>query len=136
MDFDLPHRVQILGTLPILFLRWYLLEMPKRITKTYGAYAHAFAEMFSFSFMLQTIFDPWKGITEEYDIRTLNWELIAQTFFLNLTTRMIGFLFRIVAICIGLIVQIVALVAGIACLIVWLLYPILVIVALRFVLSA
>lgn len=134
MALALPQPVLILRVAS-LFAPWYLWEMPRRIVRNYIAYARAFAEMFSFSFMLWTLLEPWKGITDTYDMRGLNLERIAETFFLNLTTRMIGFLFRIVAICIGLIVQILALAVCLLCLTAWLAYPAALIFAVLYLLT-
>ena len=119
-----------------LFLSWYFWEVPAAIVRMYGQYAGAFAEMFSFTFMLRSLFAPWKAITDEYPENNFNWELIAQAFVLNIVTRIIGFIFRIVAICIGVILQILCLVGFFAGLIVWIAYPVIVIIAVRFLLSA
>ncbi len=134
MTFVIRHPMLALRIL-FLFVPWYLKEMPVRIVRTYLAYAHAFGEMFSFSFMLWTLFEPWKSITDSYDMRGLNLELLAETFFLNLTTRAIGFLFRIVAICIGLVVQALAIAACVACLVVWYAYPVLLLLGIRSLLA-
>lgn len=108
--------------LPI-FVPWYFLEVPMAMARKYLEYAHAFGEIFSFVFILRTLFDPWKGIVDSYPITSLNWELIAQAFFLNVTTRAIGFVFRIIALCVGLILQALSLAAFLFCLLLWLTYP-------------
>ena len=119
-----------------LFLSWYLWEVPALIVQRYAEYARAFADIFNFSFILRTLLSPWKGIVDEYPITSLNWELIAQTFFLNLTTRAIGFVFRITAMCFAIFLQMIALAICIACLAFWFGYPAVVLYGIHFMLLA
>lgn len=113
-----PHLV------PAFFL-WYFGERPHEIVTSYLRYAGAFSESFAILFMLKTLFSPWKSITDEYPSKGLNVEAILATFFLNLTSRAIGLVFRIVAIIFGLIIQFALFCGFMAYLTAWLSYPIL-----------
>jgi len=105
------------------FLKWYFLEKPLRIVKTYWEYFAAFNEVFSFGFLLRTLFSPWKQITDKYPARGFNLGQIAQTFTLNVTTRVIGCIFRIVAFIFGMSMHLALLVGFAAFLTAWLLFP-------------
>lgn len=117
-----------------IFLRWYLLEMPRRIIDGYVAYAKALTEAFSFLFLLRTLFSPWKSITDAYPTKGFNLEKIAETFAMNCTTRMVGAVIRLGAICAGVIAQALCLAAAAAFLALWLLYPVLLVLGAAFVL--
>lgn len=112
-----------------MFLTWYFSERPHAIVHLYLRFAQAFSETFSFMFILKTLFAPWKSITDEYPKKGFNLEEIAATFFLNLTSRGIGFIFRIVAMVTGLLIQVALLVGFMTYLLVWMLFPIIVILA-------
>lgn len=119
--------LQVLWLLPGLILGsllpWYFFEEPKRIIKNYLAYAGAFLEIISIKFLLLTLISPWKSIKDEYKGGPLNIGEFAQSLTLNVTSRIIGFLFRIFALTIGIAIQI-TLFAGFATyLIVWFFYP-------------
>ncbi|MDO8649294.1 MAG: hypothetical protein Q7R81_05945 [Candidatus Peregrinibacteria bacterium] len=106
------------------FVPWYFLEMPVRIVTNYFAYARAFIDIFSFTFLIRTLFSPWKGITDRYPSQMLRFGEVAQTFALNMVSRIIGFLFRIIAIAIGIAVEICLLLFFAAFLALWLAFPI------------
>lgn len=107
------------------FLKWYFLEKPVRILKTYWEYCKAFNEVFSFGFLLRTLFSPWKQITDKYPSKGFDIGQIAQTFTLNVTTRVIGFIFRIFAFAFGLLMHLVLLAGFVAFFSAWLLFPVL-----------
>ncbi len=119
--------LQIVWLLPGLCVRsllpWYFYEEPKRIVKAYLAYAGAFLEVISIPFLLWTLLSPWKSITDEYPTNKLNVGELLQSLTLNITSRVIGFLFRIVALAIGISIQLVLLAFFVAYFVLWLLYP-------------
>lgn len=117
------------------FVSWYFGERPQEIVALYLRYAGAFSESFAMLFMLKTMFAPWKSITDEYPTKGLNLQAITATFFLNLTSRAIGFVVRIAAIVMGLFTQLVLLTGFMAYLAVWLLYPVLLVLAIPFLLA-
>jgi hypothetical protein len=121
---------QLKAQLMPLFLSWYFSQRPREIIRRYKEYAGAFGDAFAFKFMMKTLFSPWKSITDEYPQKGFNLEAIASTFFLNLTSRLIGFVFRSAAILTGVFIQI-ALFTGYAVyLIIWVFFPLVVIIAI------
>jgi len=126
--------LQIVWLLPGLFLRsfvpWYFYEEPKHILKTYAAYAEAFLEVISIPFLLRTLLSPWKSITDDYPTNRLNIGALLQSLTLNITSRIIGLLFRIVALALGIVIQCVLLMFFTCYLLLWLLYPAVVVTAL------
>ena len=109
-----------------LFLRWYFRDRPRELVHAYRAYAAAFAEVFAFVFLFKTLLSPWKNITDRYPSKGFNLGAILETLTLNITTRAIGSVVRILSMIAGLIVQ-VLLFAGFVCYgLIWLLFPLLI----------
>ena len=119
----------------VLFLGWYLWETPRNILRRYAAYARALREIFSFTFLIRTLFAPWKSITDPYPMKGFHIEKIMETFFLNLTARTIGFLFRIVAMIFGIVAHILCIVTFLTILTLWIGYPAAVFFAVKFMLQ-
>ncbi len=107
------------------FVHWYLLEKPVRILKAYWAYAKACNEVFSFGFLLRTLFSPWKQITENYPNKGFDLGRIGQAFTLNIITRIIGCIFRLSAFLIGVFIQLLLLAGFLSFFLAWLLFPVL-----------
>ncbi len=114
------------------FLRWYLVDRPREIVAAYFQYAHAFGESFALLFMLKTLIAPWKSITDEYPSKGLNIQAIAETLFLNLTSRAIGFVIRLVTIITGIVIQAALLVGFMGYLLLWIVYPIILLVGIPY----
>lgn len=130
--------ILVLRILPSLFftsfLPWYFLEQPKRILAQYVAYSNACNEILSITFLLRTYFSPWKSIIDEYPSNLMDYMAIAETFTLNCTTRIVGMIFRTVALAIALTVQIVLLIGYLTYFTLWLMYPGVVVAAIVFTL--
>ena len=107
-----------------MFIVWYVWEVPLRIVRTYAAYAHALGEIFSFRFLVRTLFSLWKGIADEYPRQGVHMEKILGTFCLNTISRVIGCIFRMFAIVLGMSVQMLCCVLFIIALVAWVAYPI------------
>jgi hypothetical protein len=105
------------------FSRWYWLEHPVTMARTYLRYAGAFRESFSIIFMLRTLFAPWKSIKDSYPTKGFNLQAILETLFLNITTRSIGAVIRLSAIISGLVIQIFLLGGFLAYLLLWMVFP-------------
>lgn len=108
------------------FVRWYWVEHPPIIGKTYLQFADAFRESFSIIFMLKTLFSPWKSIKDSYPTKGFNLQAILETLFMNITTRAIGAFIRLCAIVAGLVIQILLLAGFLVYLVLWLIFPALV----------
>lgn len=115
------------------FLPWVLWQEPKNILRSYGAYARAFSEILSVSFLLRTLLSPWKGIAEEMP-SALQWDKFLQALFVNLVTRMIGMVIRLVAIILSVVAQLLLLVLFILLFAGWFVFPFIVIGVLSFIL--
>lgn len=114
------------------FVTWYLFERPAEIAMNYARYASAFSESFSLWFMLKTLVSPWKSITDDYPDKGFNLEQILETFFLNMTSRMMGMIIRACAIVAGIAIQAI-LFAGFALYFAaWVFFPLIVIGVLVF----
>lgn len=119
-------RALVSRTVWLPFPAWYIGKKPLRIVIAYAGYASAVAEMFSIMFLLRTLFSPWKSIVEEYPTR-LDLMKMLGALTLNITSRVIGAVIRIVAILIGLVMQALVLALTIALLVLWYAFPVLLI---------
>ena len=106
-----------------LLLPWYFLERPRDIARTYLSYAAVFSEVFSFLFLLRTLFSPWKNIRDSYPNRGFNLTLILQAWTFNIVTRAIGAVIRLGAIIIGIALQLLLLGGFLLYLVLWLFFP-------------
>ncbi len=107
-----------------VFVRWYLVQRPAEIVRTYLSYAVAFGLMFSFVFLLKTLFAPWKGIRDAYPSKGFNPTAMMETLTLNITARAIGCIIRIFAMLIGILLQIVLLAGFSLYFFVWIFSPV------------
>lgn len=114
------------------FVSWYVIEKPVRIFARYWDYATAFAEIFAFGFLLQTLFAPWKNIMDIKKKPGIDVSEWGQRLVLNMTSRVIGMIVRLVALILGLIIEVTLLVGMIVCITVWFAYPALVVIAVTF----
>ncbi|MDP7247673.1 MAG: hypothetical protein QF741_03555 [Candidatus Peribacteraceae bacterium] len=118
------------------FLSWYFLEMPVTILKTAKSYVSTFNEIFSFMFLIRTFLSPWKSITDKYPEKGFNIGIIAQAFTLNMTSRVIGIIFRSVAFLIGVIVELIVLGIFIFIFSVWIFFPLLLVADLFYLIGS
>lgn len=84
------------------FLRWYFFAAPVKIMKRYVEYLRAFMEIFSFIFLLRTLFAPWRQIRSDDNTPGFNLERFMQDISLGLVSRSIGFIARVIEFVIGL----------------------------------
>lgn len=115
---------QAVKLLPV-FLRWHFGTRPKHIVKSYFAYASAFAGVFSFAYLLRTLFSPWKAIADAYPSKGFNLAEIGSVFALNMTARGIGAFIRLGTIVFGIIAQAGCAVFFAAYLVAWIAFPLL-----------
>jgi len=109
--------------------------MPVRILKRAWEYIRTTAEVFSFWFLLRTFFKPWKSIKDKYPKKGFNLTLFAEAFTLNCTSRVIGMIFRTVALVIGILMELIVIAVCIAVFLVWVLFPLLFILDLLYLIG-
>lgn len=107
------------------FLRWYWIEKPKAVLRAYTTYAGVAANVFSIVFLLRTLLQPWKNIRDEYP-KGFNLQILAENFALNVTSRAIGFLFRLASIITAIVIQCLLAMGFALYLALWMTYPLLV----------
>jgi hypothetical protein len=107
-----------------LALPWYFMRKPLGIMRSGVEHCQALREIFSFGFMLRTLFSPWKGIADPYPKNGFDLNAMAQAFALNCMTRIIGFLFRITAIALGVVAELICAALFACYLLLWLAFPI------------
>lgn len=117
-----------------MFLTWYAIERPKAIAHQYCRYASAFGESFSLIFLLKTLIAPYKNIKDEYPRRGFNLEAILQTLTLNITARVIGMIFRTVAIVFGIVTQVLLISMFMLYFLVWIFFPLAALGGIAFIL--
>jgi len=105
------------------FLPWYFLSQPRRILRMYGEYAGVSLEIFSFVFLLKTLFAPWKGIADAYPPSPLHLVRLVQAFTLNCTARAVGCVVRFFTILLGLAIQILLFLVFAAAFVFWIAFP-------------
>lgn len=118
------------------FVRWYFMEQPNKILSTYFAYLRAFVEIFSFVFLLRTMFSPWKQIADVYPQKGFNLSAMSQSFTLNMVSRTIGFLIRFFTLVMGLAFIVVLTVLFGMFYMGWLTFPLLFWIGFSYVFSA
>ncbi len=117
------------------FLTWYYGARPLEIIDAWVQYAHAFSEVFSFVFLIRTLFAPWKSIKDAYPRRGFNLNAIAQTFTLNVTARVIGFIFRVFALLTGIVIEFSVAALFAVYLAAWVVFPFLLFLSIPYVLT-
>ncbi len=113
-----------------VFLPWYFVEMPMKIICGYWTYTRTIAQIFSFTFLIRTLWYPWKNIRDGYTRNLFDFGSIAQSFVLNSTARIIGFLFRSVTIAMGLAFEALCLAIFVVILFLWITFPFLIVIEL------
>lgn len=111
----------------IYFLTWYFMIMPKKILKRGLDYIRVVWVLFSFSFLIKTLFSFWKNQAFAYPTRGFNIVASIQIFVMNTVSRFFGAVIRSIVILVGLILLILVLVLTILAFLLWLLWPLLII---------
>ena len=111
-----------------IFVKWYIIEIPIKIVYQLYKYIIALTKIYSFVFLLKTLFSPWKNQVYSYPQKGFDFSLIFQTWTYNMIARIVGAIIRLATMFIGIFVIILTMFFGISILILWLLYPVLFIV--------
>lgn len=109
-----------------LFWSWYYGEAPKKILKIWQNYVLFMANYFSIPLLLKTLFAPWR-----MDITPYKRGFVIREFFytltMNLISRILGAIVRIIVIVIGIAVEIIVVILGGVLFVLWLILPLLLI---------
>jgi len=108
----------------LLILRWYCLQEPAAIIVGYLRYARALQEIIPFLFLLATLFSPWKNIREKKKGHGFDLNEFVGRLVLNVFSRIVGAVVRIITIMFGLILQIILLAFFVVYFGFWVLYPV------------
>jgi len=130
------HPLLFTGITVPEFLRWYFWEQPIHIIRTYRVYFRAFMEIFSFGFLMRTLFSPWKQIRNTTPIRGFNISAMSQALTLSVLSRTIGFFLRSVTVIFGLGFMVILSCGFLAFFFVWIAFPILFWICVSYIISA
>ncbi|MBI3335954.1 hypothetical protein HYZ98_00085 [Candidatus Peregrinibacteria bacterium] len=125
-------RYALLWTTLWGFVSWYIGEKPVRIFQRYWDYTTAFAEIFSFIFLLKTLFAPWKNITDVKKKSGFDLSQWGQRVVLNITSRVVGMIVRMIALITGVVIEVLLLAGFVFLSVAWFAYPALAVIAVTF----
>jgi hypothetical protein len=109
-------------------VRWYLLEETMLIMRGYLAYAKALIEIIPLPFLFLTLLKPWKNIRERKRGHGFDFKAASERLVLNIFSRVVGAVVRLIAMALGIVLQAVLLTLSIAYLLLWILFPCLTVV--------
>lgn len=104
-------------------IRWYFLEEPTSIVYGYARYARALMEVFPIPFLLLTLVSPWKNIRDRKKGHGFNLSEWFERLVLNMISRGMGAIIRLIAILFAIVLQCVLLICSIAYLLAWITFP-------------
>ena len=110
------------------FFTWYYTRAFRDLLAVWVNIGWFIIHFFSIPLLLRTLFLPWKRVTARYT-RT-GFEDIAETFVMNVTSRLLGASMRLGIAGVGIVLLVVAVIGLFATLIVWLSMPIIFVVGL------
>jgi hypothetical protein len=113
-------------------VRWYFLEEPVAIVYGYGRYARALMEVFPIPFLLLTLVSPWKNIRDRKKGHGFNLSEWFERLVLNMISRTMGAIIRMIAILFAITLQCVLLACSTAYLLIWISFPAITITATFF----
>ena len=130
------HPLVFTGITVPEFLLWYFWEQPRDIMRSYIAYCRAFFEIFSFVFLLRTLFAPWKQIRSAYPHRGFNLGAISQALTLNILSRTIGFFLRLITLIGGVVFMMLLTAVFTVFFMLWVTFPVLFWICVSYVITA
>ncbi|MDO8436085.1 MAG: hypothetical protein Q7S82_01695 [bacterium] len=108
------------------YFEWHFFEMPKNILKAWRNFLLFNLNYFSITLLLKTLFLPWRREILAYPRGFDVWQYL-EVFFLNLISRLLGAIVRIVLIIFGIFVELLMVISGIIIFLSWLVLPIIII---------
>jgi len=113
------------------YLSWQFLEVPGNILNAWRNFLKFNLNYFSISFLIKTLFSPWRRYRMSYG-KGFDIGRYFAAIFSNLIFRLLGAIMRIILIIIGLLVEIFIIFAGVILFFGWLILPALLIAGLIF----
>ncbi len=117
-------------SLNILFFDWWYKEGYAKITAYFKRYFVYLYDQFSVSICLKTLFDVWRRDYVNTDNMSLQEKF--QAFVMNLASRFIGMMIKLMTIFVFLIFALLSLIVIGLCLIIWTLYPLVILTLIIF----
>jgi hypothetical protein len=108
-----------------IFIKWYWLEMPYKIIRKTMQYVMVLGKIFSFIFLLKTLFAPWKKQLYTYPSNGFDLKHIFEVWTSNIISRIVGAFVRVFTILLGITTIVIAGFVGTIGLVIWVLYPVL-----------
>lgn len=105
-----------------MFLHWYFLIAPKKILQVWRNFLFFGWHFFSVGLLVRTLFAPWKRESVKHR-NGPNLKLFLEALIINIFTRCLGALVRLVIIILGLVFELIILFLGLLFFIGWLLFP-------------
>lgn len=108
---------------------WQFYETPKFLLEVWKNYLLFASNFFSFSFLVKTLFSPWRKYNWVYPKRFDLAEFF-NTLISNIFSRILGAIMRLVLIIMGGLLQIFVFLAGLAIFIFWILVPFIILIGI------
>lgn len=108
-----------------VFVKWYWVEMPARILKQTQSYISVIGKIFSFKFLIKTLFAPWKNQAYAYPSKGFDLKRIFEVWTSNMVSRVVGAFVRGFTMLFGFLISFLVLILGFLWLFIWVFYPIL-----------
>ena len=105
------------------FFHWYFVLAPKDILSIWAGYLQANLHYFAIILLLRTLFAPWHRDLEGYG-RGFDFGRYFRVFTMNMVSRGVGFVVRLVVVLVGLSAEVLILAAGLVFLIFWIVAPV------------
>ena len=113
-------------------VRWYFTQAPFDILKGVQAYIQALATVYSFTFLLKTMFAPWKNQLYAYPDKGFDIQTVLEIWGANTVARLVGAMVRSGVLFTGLILQVLVLILGAGILFLWIAFPVVIMILIIF----
>ena len=107
--------------MPILFFKWWYILAYRRLFKYIRAIYIFTSDLFSVKIIFLTLFAPWKRDVISYEGLSLQQKF--EVWSLNMASRFVGFIIKIIALAIYLIFTILETAVSVVVIIIWPFYP-------------
>lgn len=108
-----------------VFIRWYWVEMPYRMVRKIYQYVLVLSSIYSFVFLLKTLFSPWKNQLYAYPSKGFDLKKMFEVWTANSVSRLVGSFVRIFTIFLGIFIILFVILLGFLGVLIWGMYPVL-----------